>query len=191
MTNFIEQYKIDKNLCDEILEYRKTRPSTAGSIVRETTLQEGYSLPHPIVDKSSKDSIDAIFDRSDLIYEKYISELDKCLIKYTNKYTVTSKPLTLLEDTNIQFYQPGGGYKIFHSELDRNNHPYNKRFLVFMTYLNDVYIGGQTEFLYQKKSFRARKGKTLIWPVDWTHTHRGIVAPFQEKIIVTGWIHST
>ena len=179
MTNFIEQYKIDKNLCDEILEYRKTRPSGEGLIAND------------IVDKSRKDSIDSSFNKSDLIYEKYISELDKCLIKYTNKYTVTSKRLTLLEDTNIQFYPPGGGFKVYHQELDRYQFPSDKRILVFMTYLNDVYIGGQTDFLFQKKSFRARKGRTLIWPTDWTHIHRGKVAPFEEKAIVTGWIHES
>jgi len=31
----------------------------------------------------------------------------------------------------------------------------------------------------------------LIWPADWTHTHRGIVAPNEEKIIATGWLHLT
>lgn len=178
MTNFIEQYKIDKKLCDEIIEYRKTRPNFLGTQCDR-------------VNKNIKDSLDSAFCESDSIYRNYISELDKCLIKYEQKYSILKNHnFALSESINIQFYQPGGGYKIFHSELDRNKHPYNKRFLVFMTYLNDVYIGGQTEFLYQKKSFRARKGKTLIWPVDWTHTHRGIVAPFQEKIIVTGWIHS-
>ena len=177
MINFIEQYKIDKKLCDEIVEYRKSRPNFLGKAGRH-------------VDKDRKDSLDSGFCTSDSTYINYISELDKCLIKYVEKYSVLKNlSLALNENINIQFYPPGGGFKIFHSELDRGEHPYDKRLVVFMTYLNDVYIGVQTEFLYQKKSFRARKGKTLIWPVDWTHTHRGIVAPFQEKIIVTGWIH--
>ena len=28
---------------------------------------------------------------------------------------------------------------------------------------------------------------TLIWPADWTFTHRGVPSPTQEKIITTGW----
>ena len=56
-----------------------------------------------------------------------------------------------------------------------------------MTYLNDIEDGGETEFLYQKIKVKPRKGLTLIWPVDWTHTHRGIVSPSQEKTIITGW----
>ena len=63
----------------------------------------------------------------------------------------------------------------------------NFRHLVWMTYLNDVEEGGETEFYYQKLKVKPRKGLTLIWPVDWTHTHRGIVAPKEEKMILTGW----
>ena len=44
-----------------------------------------------------------------------------------------------------------------------------------------------TRFYYQKLKVKPRKGLTLIWPVDWTHTHRGIVAPDEEKMILTGW----
>ena len=42
-------------------------------------------------------------------------------------------------------------------------------------------------FKIQKRKVNARRGKTLIWPVDWTHTHRGIVSPTQSKYIVGGW----
>ena len=55
-----------------------------------------------------------------------------------------------------------------------------------MTYLNDVKNGG-TEFMYQKLKAPAKKGLTLIWPTDWTHTHRGVISKKQEKYIVTGW----
>jgi hypothetical protein len=55
-----------------------------------------------------------------------------------------------------------------------------------MTYLNDVPNGG-TEFYYQGLKSPAKKGLTLIWPADWTHTHRGIVDDKNEKYIVTGW----
>ena len=40
---------------------------------------------------------------------------------------------------------------------------------------------------YQNKTFKAKKGDTLIWPSGWTHTHRGIVSQTQEKYIITGW----
>jgi hypothetical protein len=56
-----------------------------------------------------------------------------------------------------------------------------------MTYLNDVTDGGGTEFFHQNITTTAVKGKTLIWPSDWTFTHRGQVSPTQDKYIITGW----
>jgi hypothetical protein len=57
-----------------------------------------------------------------------------------------------------------------------------------MTYLNDVPRGGETEFLYQGIKVEPKKGLTLIWPADWTHTHRGLPAP-TDKYIITGWLN--
>ena len=62
-----------------------------------------------------------------------------------------------------------------------------KRLLVYMTYLNTVKKGGHTEFLYQKLKIKPEKGLTLIWPADFTHTHRGNVVEEGDKYIATGW----
>jgi hypothetical protein len=56
-----------------------------------------------------------------------------------------------------------------------------------MTYLNDVNDQGETEFYHQNIKIKPEKGLTLIWPADWTHTHRGITSPSENKFIVTGW----
>ena len=61
------------------------------------------------------------------------------------------------------------------------------RILVFMTYLNDVDDGG-TDFKYQNLTSPAKKGLTMIWPSDFTHTHKGQISHTKEKYIVTGWV---
>ena len=66
---------------------------------------------------------------------------------------------------------------------------YVSRHLVFMTYLNDVKDDGQTEFYYQRLKIKPEKGLTLIWPADWTFTHRGIASNSEDKYIVTGWLN--
>ena len=59
--------------------------------------------------------------------------------------------------------------------------------LVFMTYLNDVEDGG-TFFKYQNIKTKAKKGTTLIWPTDFTHTHKGEISTKSHKYILTGWL---
>ena len=58
-----------------------------------------------------------------------------------------------------------------------------------MTYLNDVVDGGETEWYYQNIKIKPVKGLTVIWPTDWTYTHRGLTSPTQTKYIATGWFN--
>ena len=40
---------------------------------------------------------------------------------------------------------------------------------------------------YQNKTFECKKGATLIWPAQWTHTHKGVISNEETKYIATGW----
>ncbi len=51
--------------------------------------------------------------------------------------------------------------------------------------------GGTTDFDYYKVKVKPETGKTLIWPAEWTHAHRGSVLNGGEKYIITGWLHLT
>ena len=90
------------------------------------------------------------------------------------------------DDFNIQSYEPKEGYFKWHSEASPELSIMRTRWIVWMLYLNDVPDGG-TEFLYQDLQVDAEKGKLVIWPAFFTHTHRGIVSNTTKKIIVTGW----
>ena len=85
---------------------------------------------------------------------------------------------------NIQYYKPGAAYFDLHYERNLN---YPNRQLVYMMYLNTIKDNGGTEFPYQNITLSAIKGDLYIWPADFTHPHKGIVSPTQEKYIVTGW----
>ena len=87
---------------------------------------------------------------------------------------------------NIQKYHIGGHYNTWHSE--RENLASSHRVLAWMTYLNDVESGGHTDFLHYDLSLKPEKGKTVIWPAEWTHAHRGNPVE-SEKYIITGWFH--
>ena len=86
----------------------------------------------------------------------------------------------------IQKTQPGGGYHKFHCETGWWS--IKERLLAWMIYLNDVEVGGETEFLYQKTRFKPRKNCALIWPGGFTHIHRGNQPISSDKYVLTGWI---
>ena len=44
----------------------------------------------------------------------------------------------------------------------------------------------ETEWLYQKRKVKPKKGTVCIWPGGYTHLHRGN-PPMSSKYIATGW----
>lgn len=185
MENFIFESAIDVNLCDKLLEYfKKSKNKYEGSIF-------STNLNKMVVDKDHKDSIDSYIPFESDICKEYVDELQKVVNQYIEKYPYCNEfaPWGLVQEVNLQHYKPGGAYKKYHCERGSSVGPSATRHLVFMTYLNDLDDGGETEFLYQKLKVKPVKGKTVIFPADWTHTHRGIPSFKQDKYIATGWFN--
>ena len=44
---------------------------------------------------------------------------------------------------------------------------------------------------YFDLKIKPQQGKTVIWPSEWTHAHRGSVLNSGSKYIITGWMHFT
>ena len=200
--DFIEEYFIDEKVCSELLEYYNSINSehkVKGMCVSrniETNEWEDKELPEikectelriNVPDNPEYEKTGAVPVCE--ITAKYIMELQKCVEKYIDKfeYANSGSPWTIRQCVSIQHYKPGQAFHAWHTERNSASSPLAERHLVFMTYLNTVTDKGGTEFFHQKLTVDPVVGKTLIWPADWTHTHRGIPSPTQEKTIITGW----
>lgn len=175
--NFIAGWYLNNmSICDEIIKFHESQPAVPGS-----TSGGG-------VNESIKKSFDVALDNQDLM-NRYIAELQSCCELYIKKYKACNEyaPWRLIVFPNIQKYEPNGGFYSWHCERTNNREPFTSRHLVYMTYLNDVHDQGETEFFHQELKIKPEKGLTLIWPADWTFTHRGIPSPTETKYIVTGW----
>jgi hypothetical protein len=172
----------DMAVCDALIAYFHQRGDKI----------EGQIGQDRQIDKAIKDSVDVIVTPDQFhhpVLARYLVALREVADRYGEKFQAARivDRWGITENINLQYYAPGGGYKEWHTERVGKLAPSCNRHLVFMTYLNDVSDDGGTDFYYQRLRTRARKGLTLIWPVDWTHLHRGVVSPSQEKYIVTGW----
>ena len=63
-----------------------------------------------------------------------------------------------------------------------------KNIVIISKFLNNVEDGGNTTFPYFDLTIKPEKGKLLIWPAEWTHTHCGEKVHSDVKYIMTGWI---
>ena len=202
--NFIEEYSIDKDLCKRLIEFFKSVPiRTNTPYYRKLQGQVGANQ----VIKSIKDSTDLTFSNKLILrigdinilpqnaaaskaINDYVKALTACMIKFKVKYPYCipdGSEVKLIEDISLQHYKPKGGYHRYHFERSADFKPISTRHLVFMTYLNTVTDKGGTEFYHQEMTTDAIEGNTVIWSSDWTHTHRGVPSPTQDKYIITGW----
>jgi hypothetical protein len=170
----------DLSICDRLIDFFENSDTKyPGEIVKNG---QGAIL------KNIKDSIDLTLRPDQSITQEYAIELQKVVEVYKEKYAHCNNTAPWgIEAVNIQKYNPAGAYFEWHTERVSGIAPDGIRHLVFMTYLNDVNDQGETEFFYQQVKIKPQKGLTLIWPVDWTHTHRGLPSPSETKYIATGW----
>jgi len=173
---YIEENALSEEVCDKIIDefHQNTwfhRPGrTMGSTTEDTPK---ISTDCSVVDFYNHQELYGAIDKG---IRKYIKDFPLC----TNAQTIDiSLPF------NIQWYKPGEGFFKWHHEY----HTQNNRVLAWMLNLNTVKNGGQTEFRDQDFKLEAKAGQLTIWPAYFTHVHRGIVAPEEDKYIATGWFH--
>jgi len=180
-TFIFEDYLQDLAVCDKLIEHFENSD-------RKFQGKIGAN----IIDLSLKDSTDLWLDTNDdkKITDEYMVSLKPIIDKYVEKFPYAMMtPFKILESFKIQKYNPGQAYHKWHAERASDAPVVRDRHLVFMTYLNDVYDAGGTEFFHQGIKISARKGLTVVWPSDWTYTHRGEVSTTETKYIITGWTH--
>ena len=179
--NFIEGYYLsDLSICDNLIKLFENSDNKIQGIT-------GQGL-----NKKVKDSLDVQLHINHAIQFSilnfYFKELNETIQLYKKKYPFCNDKVIewgIEPYFNIQKYKPSQAYHGWHCEKANTNSA--KRHLVFMTYLNDVKQGGETEFYYQKLKVKPEKGLTLIWSADWTFTHKGHTTIDEDKYIITGW----
>ena len=175
--SFIQGWYMEESICDDIINMFNDNKEhwVEGTVVDR-------------VQPDKKQSTELGIDKDDISEPifSYRTQLQWCLEQYVKIYPELEigGRFNINGNYNIQHYNANEGFKYYHCE--RSLISSCLRNLVFMTYLNDVEDGG-TQFKYQNLITPAKKGLTLIWPTDFTHTHRGVISRTKEKYIVTGW----
>tara|TARA_B100001996_G_scaffold375620_1_gene355809 strand:- start:209 stop:790 length:582 start_codon:yes stop_codon:yes gene_type:complete len=179
MESFIFQTKLkDTSLCDLLIDYFKNDIEHKNRGVTAAGADKG---------KVSTDVTVSVANQNPVL-RMYMEEVYSAITEYGRNYRFPPAfKVGLKESWNIQHYAPNEGFFDWHCE--RSSYQSHQRAMVFMTYLNDVTDAGETEWYYQKLKVKPEKGKTVLWPTDFTHLHRGITSPTQEKYICTGWFN--
>ena len=183
--DFIEIYDnaVSSYNCKEIIEWVETQPLQRGKtrykneIVVNLKSKSSWDVPYTKTSFPNKTFVDLIINNAladcTPLYRKSHPDLDK--IDSWNVYN----------NYNIQKYNPNEGYHILHCENGGGKGI--QRVLVWMIYLNTVTDKGGTYFSCYNKTLKAKEGRLVIWPADWTYPHSGIIPNRGEKYLMTGW----
>ena len=183
--NFIGVWNIENDdLCNEIITWFEKN--------KELQKQGVYSEGGVSNNKKTTDITVKPSDLKDDKYKcfnNYIGELYKCFIDYQHQWPFMKN---LIKDVdigsfNVQKYEKGDHFSQIHTE--RYSIATLHRVFAWMTYLNDVDDGGETNFTHYNIKIKPEIGKTLIWPAEWTHAHSGEILNSGEKYIITGWMN--
>lgn len=85
----------------------------------------------------------------------------------------------------VKRYDPGGSDR-FQPHYDAIG-PVAGRYLVFLWYLNDVKLGGETEFVDLAIKSPATCGKLLMFPPYWMYRHAGLPPVSNAKYILSSY----
>jgi len=111
--------------------------------------------------------------------------------------TLSGYPLSHVEHAQIVRYEEGDGFSE-HYDVDNTNksNPSWSRLATFMIYLNDEFIGGETEFPLIKNTITPETGKGVFWwnvhsgNVIHESKHKGRYIIEGTKWIINTWVHS-
>ena len=116
---------------------------------------------------------------------EFLPKIKDFVDEYLKKFSVLGQEKLLIYDTKAKKIPIGGGFHNWHYE--NTGLQVSARKLVIQLYLNTIEEGGETEFLYINKRIKAERGRLIIFPAAFTHTHRGNPPIGQDKYIVSTW----
>ena len=185
-TNFIGSWLISNDdLFTNIIDFFENNKN----LHSQGSIDNGINL-------KDKKTIDLSIDPIDLknshyqIFNIYFDELFKCYQDYKKQWPFINENIKTLDipTFNVQRYLSGDHFSKIHTE--RSSTSTSHRVFAWMTYLNDIdeNAGGCTNFHHFNLKVQPKKGKTLIWPAEWTHAHSGEILNNGKKYIITGWL---
>ena len=182
--NFIGCWKIDdEKLFTNLIDFFENNKH----MQKRGSIGSGYQI-------EKKKTTDITIDPFNLknenfsIFNNYFEKLFQCFKDYRKQWPFLNQNIKFVDipSFNLQRYNPGDHFSYLHTERSRAQ---MHRVFAWMTYLNDIKNNsGNTYFPHFNVKVQPERGKTLIWPAEWTHAHVGEILKDETKYIITGWM---
>tara|TARA_B100000900_G_scaffold236739_1_gene201037 strand:- start:181 stop:735 length:555 start_codon:yes stop_codon:yes gene_type:complete len=179
---------LTKNECASIVQEFEDNIDETFEGLTSGGVQPEYKLTRDWTLDPDGDIFRMFVDRSNTYVDKYLDGYGE--EDLWDPYTMFSEG-SHYPSWQIQRYTKGEGhYNAWHNEEPYLKKHSNRMFVV-MFYLNDVIIGGTTEFLYTRLQITPKAGTFCIWPAGFPYVHKGNMPASNDKYIATTWLCSS
>jgi hypothetical protein len=197
---YIKENSVHESVCDNIIELFEKYPEYQYDGCVGDVEYKKCEIKTDI-DKNLKDTKDlnilnmGHIDEWNVISKTLIENLENNLCIYISlikdKFSIdltTQFQSKSIHSLLIHKYEKQKGKFSYHNDslYDHKNKKY--RILNYLWYLNDVDIGGETEFFGFYK-IKPKKGNLIIFPSEWLFPHTGKIPISSDKYVVSGWIY--
>ena len=184
--NFVGLWNISNDkLCEDIIDFFEKNVH----LHNQGAIDSGINLAEKKTTDLTVDPVD-LQNKNYAVFNNYFQKLFTCYNDYKKQWPFINENIKILDvpSFNVQRYLAGEHFSKMHAE--RSSTSTSHRVFAWMTYLNDLdeKAGGCTNFQHFGIKVKPEKGKTLIWPAEWTHAHSGEVLNHGKKYIITGWL---
>lgn len=176
---------VSKESCENYIAHFERLKSAGFGLTRGQT-GDGHRL--------QKDDTTAFLHHPDTIKLMFLDDefntafWKTCYPEYSAAHSniLQNMPAHQINYLRLQKTAVGQGFHSWHD--DHGDWDTRSRVLAIILYLNDVEVGGETEFLFYGKRVNPKQGTMLLFPPFYTHTHRGNPPLSNDKYILTGWL---
>lgn len=177
---------LSEEACGKIIKYFERIYKHPDDQTKSSTLRTGMGSYETDRGELSRHDYQIYLHYKAPAFDLIAGLVNRCWEEYKEKYWVSDYVGVKFEEIKLQKTPIRGGFHDWHCET--NELAVVDRCVAWMLYLNDIPEGeGETEFLWQGIRVQPKRGRMLIWPAFYTHTHRGNAVYSHEKYIATGW----
>jgi len=175
-------HALDKALCQSIV---KLFDADEGKWRGKIVLEENNST----YKKDTKNSWDLeILNEGawQSTFQRIHQQIESCLSHYLKRSPVLQSYDLQITGYKIQMYPKNEGYFNWHA--DSVGHHNGNRVIAMVLYLNDIELGGETEFFYQNIKVAPKAGHLVLFPTGWNYMHCGHISKSADKYIIQTFI---
>jgi hypothetical protein len=109
----------------------------------------------------------------------------KCTVAYVQNIGKINMAPLQIEQLDFMKYEKGQGF--YGPHVDAGSRALHHRVLSLLVYLNDVEVGGETEFPLQGNKVRPEAGKVAIFPSFFSFVHQSNTTISASKYVLVSF----